>query len=171
MHHHRDRQSPGRTTPSEPSHGRDHRSTRHTISGSTGYHQVSQSNPDQTQPWNGAPQCPPHDQRINMAPPGEPIHAADGATCTTTGTDKAQDAQPRPNQAMEWITAVPAKRSADQQGSPGRTTPSEPSHGRDHRSTRHTISGSTGYHQVSQSRRSPEALDPTFAQCIVTRSV
>ncbi|KAK9738975.1 hypothetical protein QE152_g9371 [Popillia japonica] len=42
--------------------------------------------------------------------------AADGATCTTTGTDKAQDAQPRPNQAMEWITAVPAKRSANQLG-------------------------------------------------------
>ncbi|KAK9720146.1 hypothetical protein QE152_g22248 [Popillia japonica] len=42
--------------------------------------------------------------------------AADGATCTTTGTDRAQDAQPRPNQAMEGITAVPATRSADQQG-------------------------------------------------------
>ncbi|KAK9710016.1 hypothetical protein QE152_g26302 [Popillia japonica] len=45
--------------------------------------------------------------------------------------------------------------------SPGRTIPSERSHGRDHRSTSQTISGSTGYHQVSQSRRSPEALDPT----------
>ncbi|KAK9700379.1 hypothetical protein QE152_g31265 [Popillia japonica] len=52
--------------------------------------------------------------------------------------------------------------------SPGRTTPSEPSQGRDHRSTRQTISGSTGYHQVSQSRRSPEALDPT---CRATHQV
>ncbi|KAK9709959.1 hypothetical protein QE152_g26293 [Popillia japonica] len=56
------------------------------------------------------------DRAQDAQPRLNPVTAAQEATCTTTGTDRAQDAQPRLNPVMEWITAVPAKRSADQQG-------------------------------------------------------
>ncbi|KAK9687353.1 hypothetical protein QE152_g36522 [Popillia japonica] len=65
MHHHRDRQSAVRTTPSEPSHGMDHRDRQTT--------ERSTHNPVRTQSWNGSPQYPPNDQRINRVP-AAPIH-------------------------------------------------------------------------------------------------